>query len=135
MLRKNHSVFLQFFILWKLNYQIIRVSTNPVREKCPYSEFFWPVFIPNTGKCGPEKLQIRTLFTQWPFFRLVFEKWNYNSKYVKAIREKLTNLFSINTDVSVKIANLEVCFEQNTKEYVVEAIIYRLPSPKKLFLL
>ena len=47
-----------------------------VREKCPYSEFFWSVFSriwteygeisvfsPNAGKYGPEKLQIRTLFT------------------------------------------------------------------------
>ena len=48
------------------------------REKCPYSEFFWSVFIhirtdyrdvfsPNAGKYGPEKLRIRTLFTQWYF--------------------------------------------------------------------
>ena len=32
-------------------------------EKCPYSEFFWSVFSPNAGKCGPEKLQMPTLFT------------------------------------------------------------------------
>ena len=43
-------------------------------EKCPYSEFFWSVFFrirtrylfvfsPNAAKCGPEKLQIRILFT------------------------------------------------------------------------
>ena len=52
-----------------------------LREKCPYSEFFWSlfshihadmrdtphlsVFNPNVGKCGQEKLRIRTLFTQW----------------------------------------------------------------------
>ena len=26
-----------------------------LREKCPYSEFFWSVFSPNVGKYGPEK--------------------------------------------------------------------------------
>ena len=33
----------------------------------------------------------------------------------------LTNLFTIITDVCAKIAFLETCFEQNTKESVVEA--------------
>ena len=44
-----------------------------LREKCLHSEFFWSVFSrirtlsvfsPNAGKYGPEKLRIRTLFTQ-----------------------------------------------------------------------
>ena len=35
-----------------------------LREKCPYSEFFWSVFSPNAGNKGPEKLRIQTLFTQ-----------------------------------------------------------------------
>ena len=35
-----------------------------IRKKCPYSKFFWSVFNPNAGKCGPEKFKIRTLFTQ-----------------------------------------------------------------------
>ena len=34
-----------------------------VREKYPYSEFFWSVFSPNAKKYGPEKPRIRTLFT------------------------------------------------------------------------
>ena len=37
------------------------------RKKCPYSEFFssvFSVFSPNARKYGPEKLRIRTLFTQ-----------------------------------------------------------------------
>ena len=29
--------------------------------------FFWSVFRPNTGKCGPEKISIWTLFTQCQF--------------------------------------------------------------------
>ena len=32
-----------------------------LREKCPYLKFFWS----KCGKCGPEKLRIRTRFTQW----------------------------------------------------------------------
>ena len=35
-----------------------------LHEKCPYSEFFWSVLSPNAGKYGPEKLRVRTLFTQ-----------------------------------------------------------------------
>ena len=35
-----------------------------LREKCPYSEFFWSVFSPNAGKYGPEKLRIWALFMQ-----------------------------------------------------------------------
>ena len=58
----------------------VKVSSSLTREKCPYSEFFWPVFSriwteygeirsisvfsPNAGKYRPEKLQIRALFTQ-----------------------------------------------------------------------
>ena len=55
-------------------------------EKCPYSEFFLvrifaysdcirscapylSVFSLNAGKFGPEKLRIRTLFTQWDSFK------------------------------------------------------------------
>ena len=37
---------------------------SKLREKYPYSEFFWPVFSPNVGKYGPEKLRISTPFTQ-----------------------------------------------------------------------
>ena len=36
-----------------------------LRENCPYSEFFWSVFSPNAENLGPEKLQTRTLFTQY----------------------------------------------------------------------
>ena len=37
-----------------------------LREKVPYSEFFWSVSIlnPNAEKYRPEKLGIRTTFTQ-----------------------------------------------------------------------
>ena len=50
-----------------------------LREKCPYSEFFWSLFSlirteyrylfwsPTARKYGPEKLQIRTCFIQFIF--------------------------------------------------------------------
>ena len=47
-------------ILWVLN----KSSMLTLREKYPYSEFFWSVFSRIRTECGPEKLQIRTLFTQ-----------------------------------------------------------------------
>ena len=56
-------------------------AEHSLREKCSYSEFFWSTFSSiwtewerygvflciqsKCGKYGPEKLQIRTLFTQW----------------------------------------------------------------------
>ena len=45
----------------------ISLDQLTLREKWPYSDLFWSeisVFSPNAGKCGPEKLQMRTLFTQ-----------------------------------------------------------------------
>ena len=47
--------------------EILDGKSPTLSGKCPYSEFFWFVFSrisPNTGKYGPEKLLIRTLFTQ-----------------------------------------------------------------------
>ena len=35
-----------------------------LHKKCPYSELFWSVFSHIWTEYGPEKLQIRTLFTQ-----------------------------------------------------------------------
>ena len=46
-------------------------STFALREKCPYSEFFWSVFSPNTGKYRPEKFRIRTLFKQCRIRRIL----------------------------------------------------------------
>ena len=43
---------------WKL---IIKLS---LREKCPYSEFYWHLFSRIRTEYGPEKLQIQTFFTQ-----------------------------------------------------------------------
>ena len=45
---------------------------DPLREKCPYSEFFWTVFSLYAEKYWPEKLQIRTFFMQWPVARNEF---------------------------------------------------------------
>ena len=37
----------------------------------------WSVFNPNPGKCGPEKFQIRTLFTQWRISSLLKVKLSF----------------------------------------------------------
>ena len=60
-----------------LSYSILfikKIIFLPLREKCPYSEFFGPyffafrlylsIFSPNEGQYGPEKLRKWTLFTQ-----------------------------------------------------------------------
>ena len=36
-----------------------------LREKWPYSELFWSAFCRIWTECGPEWLQVRSLFTQW----------------------------------------------------------------------
>ena len=71
--------------LFKKGYMITNEATlklrwkKALREKCPYLELFWSsffriwtqyeevrlIFSPNTRKYGPEKLWIRSPFTQW----------------------------------------------------------------------
>ena len=60
------------FLLLKTNSNINAPKIS-LRKKCPYSEFFWSVFsriwteygeIRSAEKYEPEKLRIRTLFTQ-----------------------------------------------------------------------
>ena len=71
-------------------YTFHSLITEPtLREKCLYSEFFWSVFFriltdtnarylsifsPNMGKYGPEKLRIRTFFTQCCPNRFYFDR-------------------------------------------------------------
>ena len=59
---------IQKYLHWvpKKSSQIFRkyLRKYSLREKYPYSEFFWSIFSPNTGKYEPEKLQIRKIFTQ-----------------------------------------------------------------------
>ena len=54
-----------------------------LRKKCPYLEFFWPIFSPNEGKHGPEKPRIRTLFTQWKgCYKIIFSGVRDNVRYI-----------------------------------------------------
>ena len=64
---RAHIQDLFILIYWKcLNFDAPRIlqARRTLHEKCPYLEFTWSLFSPNAGKCRPEKLQIRTLFTQ-----------------------------------------------------------------------
>ena len=45
---------------------LVSIAVQPLRKRCQYLEFFWSIFSPNAGKYAPEKLRIRTLFTQGP---------------------------------------------------------------------
>ena len=64
--------------------------SKTLREKCPNTEFvlvrifpysdwirrdveYLSVFSPNTGKYGPKKLRICTLFTQWKWLQLAVD--------------------------------------------------------------
>ena len=62
---RNVSVLVTFiFKMPDLHFAKILCLNSSLREKCPYSAFFWFAFSPNAGKCGPEKLQAWTIFTQ-----------------------------------------------------------------------
>ena len=69
-------------------------SKFTLREKCPDSEFFWAVFFrfrtPNAGKCKPEELQIRTLFTQCysRHFNLDVSSWEFDWEDVGVLQVK-----------------------------------------------
>ena len=56
----------------QLFFFISQTSNNVTVWNCPYSELFWSVNSPNTGKYGPEYLWIRTLFTQCAPFVTTF---------------------------------------------------------------
>ena len=85
----------------------LKLTTLSLREKCPYSEFFWTEW----GKYGPEKLRIWTLFAQWMFqpksgqcSLLIppenIQKWkeNVGQKWVMSIRStRVTNGTSLNS--------------------------------------
>ena len=50
-----------------------------LREKCPYSEFFWSVFSPNAGKYGPENSEYR--------------HYSSSAQLIKTISNDLSNNF------------------------------------------
>ena len=63
------------FVVQFFSRQTKKICKMALREKCPYSEFFWSafsrirteylsVFSSNPGNYGPEKLRIRILVTQ-----------------------------------------------------------------------
>ena len=60
-------------------------KTITLHEKCPYSEFFWSVFSPNMGKYGPEKLRIRTLFTQCKLDKSYVKQGVFSDKVIPDI--------------------------------------------------
>ena len=79
---QKYRHFAQISIKWNVKKKrSIIIWLASLREKCPYSEFFWPVFSnisdwirrdtpylplfsPSAGKYGPKNFRIRTLFTQ-----------------------------------------------------------------------
>ena len=55
-------VYFEVFGLFHFSFNVF--INQSLREKCPYSEFFWSLFSRDAGIYGPEKLRIQTLFTQ-----------------------------------------------------------------------
>ena len=62
-----------FIVLYKIGSTAWKVSVFAIILVCifPHSDWirrdtpYLSVFSPNAGKCGPEKLRVRTLFTRW----------------------------------------------------------------------
>ena len=71
-----------------------------LREKCPYSEFFWSAVFriqtehsPNAGKCGPEKIRIRILFMECHTVKNLVNNYGFPNKiywqYKEAPKRKI----------------------------------------------
>ena len=85
-----------FFKFFKISIKDIhkKTKTSTLREKCPYLELFlstfsrirteYGVFSPNAGKCGSEKLRIRTLFT---LYNPQYEKVTFKDIQSKVLAE------------------------------------------------
>ena len=60
----------------------------------PHSEF--SIFSPNAGKCRPEQLQIRTLFTEWILLQLmtVYNNSNNSANTIHDSIYSVNNLFN-----------------------------------------
>ena len=62
--------FLHFYkikvMMWKVSeFRVFLVCIFPHSNWIPWDTLYLSVFSPNVGKYGPEKLRIRTFFTQW----------------------------------------------------------------------
>ena len=87
------SNYLQMF--HKISRKTPVLESFSLHEKYPYSEFFWSVFSLNAVKYGPEKLPIRTLFSQclwlischWSLSILRICRWSYNSDVSRGYRK------------------------------------------------
>ena len=79
------------------------VRTDWIRRYTPYLS----VFSVTAGKCGPEKLRIRTLFTQWIRFRSSLQEVFYQKSVLKnrlrPTRSALLKLSAIIAGVSLWI--------------------------------
>ena len=64
----------KFDFIRKLGSFNVLPITGTLREKCPYSEFFWSVFSTIRTEYGPEKIQIRTLHAVQKRGRLSYYK-------------------------------------------------------------
>ena len=93
-------------------FTLVNVWFHPLREKCPYSEFFWFVFTPNAGKYGPEKLRIRTLFTQWTFS---FFKKNFSDFSTRKLPHKHPGFNSVKCFSCNQ--NFRISFFQQLKQF------------------
>ena len=56
---------------WKLSlFEVFPVRIFPYSDWIPKDTPYLSVFSPNAGKCRPEKLRIRILYSQWISFKL-----------------------------------------------------------------
>ena len=82
------------------------------------------VFSPNAGKCRPEKLRIRTLFTHWLqqirlFFRRSFISWskNHSTKTVSTISKNLLVAWQVNELASIEKTATVYSYYKDLREF------------------
>ena len=115
------------------------LQEETLREKCPYSDFFWSIFSriwtffilylsvcsPNAGKYGPEKLRIRPLFTQW--------KSSQAFKYSEITTDKLLIVLLLSTGMWCRSLLTEAFWQ--SKQFLGKCACISVYCPIKKWLL
>ena len=99
-----------------------------LRKKCPYSEFFWSVFSRIWTECGPEKLRITRVFTQYAKRIIIIASTETN----------LTGLFLFHSFVSMlHIYVKNAHFQSESTSYLPNLVsqTQERNNPNKLFVI
>ena len=102
--------------------RVMGTSRVTMRENYPISEILWSVFSPNAGKYGPEKLRIRTLFTDMALFNQI--KLHSNRNKSINMHWKSIDLFAYTWNI--RLIKVEFLIEKHLSTWFNEYHLYDL---------